>query len=225
MFYVGGGLCLLFCIVWQFTVYDSPAEHPRISQRELQYINKSLEGTQLGKVVLHVKNLTGSLPDCSHWHHDDTIQSLCMQDVSVTSKEELLPLCLIFKHKNSLSWCWLYDKTWPLLAHVHVYPNYELLVSNAKFVFQNTYVPWRAIITSPAMWAIITAHFCNNFGNYTLITKLPAFMKEVLKFDIKAVSSSGLHSAMQIMDSEYLLSLRIGGLQNVIITVAYLFLQ
>lgn len=41
---------------------------------------------------------------------------------------------------------------------------------------------------SPAVWAIIFAHCSNNFGNYTLMTKLPAFMKEVLKFDIKAVS-------------------------------------
>jgi len=41
---------------------------------------------------------------------------------------------------------------------------------------------------SPAMWAIIVAHCCNNFGNYTLLTKLPAFMKEVLQFDIKSVS-------------------------------------
>lgn len=51
------------------------------------------------------------------------------------------------------------------------------------------HVPWRAIMTSAAMWAIIFAQFCDNFGNYALMTKLPAFMREVLKFDITSVSN------------------------------------
>ena len=54
-------------------------------------------------------------------------------------------------------------------------------------LFQNTHVPLRAMMTSSAMWAIIVAHSCYNFGNYTLMTKLPAFMKEFLHFDIKSV--------------------------------------
>lgn len=48
------------------------------------------------------------------------------------------------------------------------------------------------MFTSGAVWAILTAHVCNNWTNYTLLTSLPAFMKEVLKFDIKqngAISS------------------------------------
>ncbi|KAK7093970.1 hypothetical protein V1264_007649 [Littorina saxatilis] len=48
-----------------------------------------------------------------------------------------------------------------------------------------TSTPWRAIFTSGPVWAIITAHMCNNYTNYTLLTSLPTFMKEVLKFDIK----------------------------------------
>ncbi|XP_052822655.1 sialin [Octopus bimaculoides] len=46
-------------------------------------------------------------------------------------------------------------------------------------------VPWLSIFTSRAMWAIIVAHFCYNWCNYTLLTVLPLFMKEVLYFDIK----------------------------------------
>jgi hypothetical protein len=40
---------------------------------------------------------------------------------------------------------------------------------------------------STALWATITAHVCSNWANYTLITSLPAFMKGVLRFDIKSV--------------------------------------
>ena len=41
MFYIGGTMCILFCIVWVFAVYDSPREHPRITERERQYIETS----------------------------------------------------------------------------------------------------------------------------------------------------------------------------------------
>lgn len=43
---------------------------------------------------------------------------------------------------------------------------------------------------SSAVWACLTAHVCNNWTNYTLLTSLPTFMKEVLKFNIKNVSVS-----------------------------------
>ncbi|KAL8624617.1 hypothetical protein ACOMHN_045152 [Nucella lapillus] len=46
--------------------------------------------------------------------------------------------------------------------------------------------PWKAIFTSRAMWAIIVVHTCGNYGAYMLLTQIPTYMKEVLKFDIKA---------------------------------------
>jgi len=52
MFYIGGGLCLLFCFVWAFTIYDSPADHPRISKREKLHIQQAMEGKEIGKVRL-----------------------------------------------------------------------------------------------------------------------------------------------------------------------------
>ncbi|XP_046559252.1 LOW QUALITY PROTEIN: sialin-like [Haliotis rubra] len=50
---------------------------------------------------------------------------------------------------------------------------------------QNTSTPWRAIFTSAPVWAIVVTHVCHNWSNYTLLTGLPTFMKEVLNFDIK----------------------------------------
>ena len=37
--------------------------------------------------------------------------------------------------------------------------------------------PWRAMLTSRAVWAIIIAHFAENWGFYTLLTGLPMFMR------------------------------------------------
>ncbi|KAJ8320002.1 hypothetical protein KUTeg_001589 [Tegillarca granosa] len=52
-------------------------------------------------------------------------------------------------------------------------------------ISQTARVPWKSILTSRAVWACLTAHICNNWTNYTLLTSLPAFMKEALHFDIK----------------------------------------
>ncbi|KAK6181306.1 hypothetical protein SNE40_009188 [Patella caerulea] len=46
--------------------------------------------------------------------------------------------------------------------------------------------PWLSIFKSKAVWAIIIAHACGNYGIYMLLTQIPTYMKEVLKFDIKA---------------------------------------
>ena len=53
--------------------------------------------------------------------------------------------------------------------------------------FQDLATPWLAILTSPAVWATSAAHFANNWGFYTMLTCLPTYMKDILKFDIKSV--------------------------------------
>lgn len=53
--------------------------------------------------------------------------------------------------------------------------------------------PWKSIVTSPAVWAICAAHTSNNWGFYTMLTCLPSYLKNVLKFDIK---TNGFLSAL-----------------------------
>lgn len=38
-------------------------------------------------------------------------------------------------------------------------------------------VPWKSIFTSGPVLAIAVAHFAENWGNYTMLTQLPLFMK------------------------------------------------
>ncbi|CAC5356926.1 SLC17A5 [Mytilus coruscus] len=70
------------------------------------------------------------------------------------------------------------------------YINNSIEYDNTK---RSSTVPWIEIAKSPAVIACITAHVCNNWINYTLLTSLPAFMKAVLKFNIK---SNGVLSAL-----------------------------
>jgi len=58
---IGGGLDVVFCIWWLFVVYDSPSEHPRITEKERLYIQQCMESKQDKHVGLHASSL--------HNHH------------------------------------------------------------------------------------------------------------------------------------------------------------
>lgn len=106
VFYVFGGVGLVWFVLWVFLVFDSPNTHPRISERERLYITNSL--------------------------------------------------------KNELS-------------------------TSAG------YIPWRSIVISGPLWAIVVAHFSYNWTFYTLLTLLPTYMNDILGFSIQ---QNGLLSAL-----------------------------
>ncbi|KRT86300.1 membrane transporter [Oryctes borbonicus] len=54
-------------------------------------------------------------------------------------------------------------------------------------------IPWKSIVSSLPFWAILIAHMGHNYGYETLMTELPTYMKQVLKFNIK---SNGTLSAL-----------------------------
>uniref|UniRef100_A0A5S6QPJ8 Sialin n=1 Tax=Trichuris muris TaxID=70415 RepID=A0A5S6QPJ8_TRIMR len=46
-------------------------------------------------------------------------------------------------------------------------------------------VPWKRILLSVPVWAIVAAHFTENWGFYTMLTYLPAYMNDVLRFELQ----------------------------------------
>lgn len=59
------------------------------------------------------------------------------------------------------------------------------------YIFQPvTSIPWKSVFTSLPVWAIVVAHFCENWGFYTLLTELPTYMKNRLHFDLGRVRIS-----------------------------------
>ncbi|XP_014769647.1 sialin isoform X3 [Octopus bimaculoides] len=103
IFYVFGGLSLVFSFVWIYVVYDNPNVHPTISEEERSYLNRTI------KCKSKVKN-----------------------------------------------------------------------------------VPWKSIMTSTAVWAIIMAHTFINWTIFSFQVILPLYMKEALSIDSK---SNGLMSS------------------------------
>ncbi|KAJ2946185.1 hypothetical protein O0L34_g5119 [Tuta absoluta] len=54
-------------------------------------------------------------------------------------------------------------------------------------------VPWNALLRSVPLWALIIAGIGHDWGYFTMVTDLPKYMTDVLKFNIK---TAGLLSAM-----------------------------
>ncbi|KAK3096084.1 hypothetical protein FSP39_022938 [Pinctada imbricata] len=54
-------------------------------------------------------------------------------------------------------------------------------------------VPWLKLLTSTPVWAFVFCHICCTWGEYTFVTNIPSYMKEVLHFDIK---TNGFLSAL-----------------------------
>ncbi|XP_046405543.1 sialin [Ischnura elegans] len=108
VFYVTGVVGLVWSVAWMLLVYDTPAQHPRISAEERRYIETSIG------------------PSSTH-------------------------------------------KGKPLT------------------------VPWKPLLSSPPVWAIIITHGASVFSYFTVVNQLPTYMKYILHFKIK---ENGLLSSL-----------------------------
>ena len=58
------------------------------------------------------------------------------------------------------------------------------------FPQQSYTIPWKSLINSPPVWAIVVAQFTFDWQYYTLLICLPMFFSDVLRFDIAQVRIS-----------------------------------
>lgn len=50
-------------------------------------------------------------------------------------------------------------------------------------------IPWSLILSKAPVWALIISHFCHNWGTFILLTWMPTYYNQVLKFNL---TESGL---------------------------------
>ncbi|XP_031354995.1 putative inorganic phosphate cotransporter [Photinus pyralis] len=58
---------------------------------------------------------------------------------------------------------------------------------------ENNPIPWKAILTSVPLWALIAAQIGHDWGFFAMVTDLPKYMKDILKFKI---DENGLWSSL-----------------------------
>ncbi|XP_076472601.1 sialin-like [Babylonia areolata] len=94
------------------------------------------------------------------------------------------------------AWFWFVADTPESSRRISEAEKHYIVSSIGQKQEANFKVPWRAVVTSKALWVCLVAHFCNNWMHYTLMTSLPTFMKEVLHYDVK---ENGLLSSIPYM--------------------------
>ncbi|XP_021715494.1 sodium-dependent phosphate transport protein 1, chloroplastic-like [Chenopodium quinoa] len=50
-------------------------------------------------------------------------------------------------------------------------------------------IPWKLILSKAPVWALIVSHFCHNWGTFIILTWMPTYYHQVLKFNL---SDSGM---------------------------------
>ncbi|CAN6471365.1 unnamed protein product [Victoria cruziana] len=65
----------------------------------------------------------------------------------------------------------------------------QLILSSTLSKEPVTIIPWGLILSKPPVWALIISHFCHNWGTFILLTWMPTYYNQVLKFNL---TESGL---------------------------------
>ncbi|KAI8483867.1 hypothetical protein Bbelb_383940 [Branchiostoma belcheri] len=105
----------------------------------------------------------------------------------------------VFYIPGSFVAAWLV--AWVLLAYDSPSKHPRILEKEQKYIEdgigmktqQKLPVPWRQVLTSLPVWALIVGQFSSLWGTYLLLTQLPNYMKNVLGFNIR---TNGLLSAL-----------------------------
>ncbi|CAL4975875.1 unnamed protein product [Urochloa decumbens] len=63
------------------------------------------------------------------------------------------------------------------------------ILAGGTFKEPVTSIPWRLILSKAPVWALIISHFCHNWGTFILLTWMPTYYNQVLKFNL---TESGL---------------------------------
>ncbi|MFH4978976.1 hypothetical protein AB6A40_005685 [Gnathostoma spinigerum] len=87
----------------------------------------------------------------------------------------------------SMAWCVIWVKNISELPeNDSKITTEELTLLQRETTNTNTYsVPWILIFRSKAVWAIIAAHFCENWGFYIMLTNLPRILNDLMDYRLE----------------------------------------
>ncbi|MFS7932369.1 putative major facilitator superfamily, MFS transporter superfamily [Helianthus anomalus] len=100
----------------------------------------------------------------------------------------------VFYSFGSLGSLWF--AFWLSKAHSSPTEDPELSAEEKKYIMGGsvskepvTNIPWKLILSKAPVWALIVSHFCHNWGTFILLTWMPTYYNQVLKFNL---TESGL---------------------------------
>ncbi|KAG0474621.1 hypothetical protein HPP92_014307 [Vanilla planifolia] len=100
----------------------------------------------------------------------------------------------VFYAFGSLGGVWF--TLWRSKAHSSPKEDPELSMDEKRLILDGNVskepvvsIPWKLILSKPPVWALIISHFCHNWGTFILLTWMPTYYNQVLKFNL---TQSGL---------------------------------
>ncbi|PSR95064.1 Sodium-dependent phosphate transport protein [Actinidia chinensis var. chinensis] len=107
----------------------------------------------------------------------------------------------VFYSFGSLGTVWI--AVWLSKAHSSPLEDPQLRPKEMKLILRNSVskepvksIPWRLILSKAPVWALIVSHFCHNWGTFILLTWMPTYYNQVLKFNL---TESGLLCVLALM--------------------------
>ncbi|KAK9810429.1 hypothetical protein WJX72_010556 [[Myrmecia] bisecta] len=82
----------------------------------------------------------------------------------------------------------VWSALWPLLKPAMPDPDVQHAPDHHSSLDSTTEVPWGTFLRSKPVWAIIVAHFCFNWGYYTLLAWLPSYFQLSLGLNVESSS-------------------------------------
>lgn len=79
-------------------------------------------------------------------------------------------------------------------------------------------IPWKAILTSTPVWALVFCQIGHDWGFFTMVTDLPKYMSDVLKFNVK---DNGIWSSLPYMVM-FVVSMVSGWVCDFMVTKSYM---
>lgn len=169
VFYVSGIISLLSFFAWYNWTESSPDEYEGMPEDEIRYIKGGEEGIKRGRTigmsgisspsssVLSSSSTSGSISDSSFVvceKGDDGRKST--GEASSSSSPEQLERGNVQLHKS---------------------PQHS---GGRSTPTSSVRVPWGEIFTSPPVLAVMVSKFCLGWAYFTLLSKLPAYLHDVL---------------------------------------------
>ena len=182
VFYVSGVISLIAFVLWYSYSQSDPTDHPDISETELKYIQSN-----------EFSSSTDDQNNSLYYSSDDNVNEATVSNSvfpSSTSSSSSIPA-----PQASSSHLAAYNSSLHLTArsdvksiivsgpscHGNSYGLSESRVSRAPSNLSNRpSVPWRLIITSPPVLSIFVSKFSLSFSYFTLLSKLPSYLHDVL---------------------------------------------
>ncbi|GAB2224139.1 hypothetical protein Droror1_Dr00004887 [Drosera rotundifolia] len=104
----------------------------------------------------------------------------------------------VFYSFGSLGSIWL--AFWLSKAHSSPDEDPDLSRQEKRFILEGsvskkpvTVIPWKLILSKAPVWALIISHFCHNWGTFIILTWMPTYYNQVLKFNLM---ESGLFAVL-----------------------------